>query len=69
MYSNKNTTLVRTLSDGLNITTLQRPAFEEFHITLTPINGESPTGMLAKLADAIGNKNARVVSLELFGLP
>ena len=52
---------------GLWVTAVERPAHKEFYLTLQPLPGEKPTGMVRRLATVLQGKNAIVVRHEIFG--
>jgi enamine deaminase RidA (YjgF/YER057c/UK114 family) len=52
---------------GLWVTPVKGLAHKEFHLTLRPLPGEKPAGMVHRLATVLGEKNATVVRHEIFG--
>jgi enamine deaminase RidA (YjgF/YER057c/UK114 family) len=54
-------------STGHDLTVIDWQSHREFHLTLRPLPGENPTGMVRRLAAILGDKDASIVRQEVFG--
>ena len=63
----KNFCLERCAGYGLDITTVEQPTHQEFHLTFRLLCGEKPAKMIHRLALALRERDASVVWHEVFG--
>jgi enamine deaminase RidA (YjgF/YER057c/UK114 family) len=61
-------TVEKRAADGLRVVTLRRPAHQELFITAATAAGESFLNLLSKIAAFLRERDARVVSMEIFGV-
>ncbi len=64
----ERTGLQRSISPHYHVATMRRPSCEEHFIAVVHQRGESPAALFAKVADAVRQRRARIVSQDVFGL-
>lgn len=60
-------TITRTSSGSLDAVTVSRPCFTKLYVTAHPVDGTDPYGMFDNLARFLKDKDAQIVSQDVFG--
>jgi len=71
MRNDKNTgaaNLQKSVSPGLEIITLNREACQEYFITSVPEGNKSAESLFQRLAEAVRERKAQIISQEVFGI-
>lgn len=59
----------RIVDAGIHTVTITQDLHEEFHLSANPLPGESWDALFARVAEALRDAGAQVVSQEVFGVP
>ena len=58
--------MTRELSSSIRLIELERPPLTEYFITAIPADGRSVETLLGEVAKTLRDKNARIISQEVF---
>lgn len=62
-------TLQRSANPGLQVVSLARTGCDEYFVTAPLLNGEHAGSLFARAAEAFRDRNATIVSMDIFGIP